>query len=723
MPICICIMKKRIYQTILLPVVICFFHLPAMGQNNPYRIDDRLYGYYERCNRLIQNPKVLFMADTLFQMAVQENDIKAQCLAKNLKSEHYYYTDNFNALTVEKETVASFARNTPYKQYIFGAWNRIISYLLKHREYQNAVREIKEYQQEALQLGVSYAIGHSYVLMGDTYFQQRMYSLAIEQYKQGAEYNRANGKEKENYHLYNNICSCYTDLGNYEEGKAYAQKAIKSAPIPSAKIGPYIGLLRIFIRTHEEGKARLVAGQLMEYRQQGVLKGAQVVNYHITLSRYYQEIGNFNQALLYSDSISDELLRAQAKGGVYAREGHYKEAYEYLKREKELADSLNQSSHAEQIAFQNARFNNQRLVLERNRLGLENAKMELERLHGKERLMILEKEQDRIELENRNLQLEQQNTATALEKEKAEKQRLELVNKEKELQWMRLERTTARQKWMTVITLLSMLAGFSIFYVLMLRQRAGHLRVEKESAEKARLEAERADRLKSAFLANMSHEIRTPLNAIIGFNDLLNDETLELGKEERKELLMQLHVNSNLLLTLVRDVLELSKLESGNYPISIRPTGVSEICRTALATVRLQVQPGVELLLDGTREEITLDTDEQRLRQVLTNLLANACKYTEKGSITLAYKQMENKVIFSVTDTGPGIPKDKAEVIFQRFEKLGSFKPGFGLGLSICQSLLQLLGGNIHLDTTYTGGAKFVVEIHLQTGRSTQKSR
>lgn len=130
--------------------------------------------------------------------------------------------------------------------------------------------------------------------------------------------------------------------------------------------------------------------------------------------------------------------------------------------------------------------------------------------------------------------------------------------------------------------------------------------------------------------------------------------------------------------------------------------------------VRQQVSPGVKLLLNEPQEEIVLNTDEQRLRQILTNLLGNACKYTDKGSITLEYKQTGNKVLFAVTDTGSGIPKDKAELIFQRFEKLGSFKPGFGLGLSICRSLLQLLGGNIHLDTDYVNGARFVFEIPLR---------
>lgn len=699
---------------LILLVCMTGFCSSAWGQNNPYKIDDRLYTYYKQCNRIVMSPQVLLMADTLFQMAEQENDVKAQCLAKNLKSEHYYYTNDFDALLREKEVVADFARRTPYKQYIFGAWNRIVSYLLRYRQYQAAIQEIKEYQKEALRLNVPYGIGHSYLLMGNTYFQQSMYGLAVEQYKQGISYNTSAGKEEENYQMYNSLCSCHINLEKYDEAEKYALKSLEAAPIPSAKGSPYIGLLRVFTLTHQIDKASRIMKILVEYRRQGMVKGANLENYYIVSSQYYLESGDIGLALSYSDSIKDDVLKLSRKSAIYARTGRYKEAYACQKMEKWVADSLNQSSHAEQLAFQNARFNNQKLELEKKQLSLQNAEMRLEHLQAKAQMLEMEKEQEHIELENRNLQLEQQRTATALEKEKAQKQQLELVNKEEELQRIQLERSTTRHKWVTVVSLLLMLAGFSIFYAYTLRERAKHLHIEKKAAEKACREAERADRLKSAFLQNMSHEIRTPLNAIIGFNDLLNDDTLDLGKEERQELVTQLHVNSNLLLTLVRDVLDLSKLESGNYSISNGSVRASDVCKSALMVVRQQVSPGVKLLLNEPQEEIVLNTDEQRLRQILTNLLGNACKYTDKGSITLEYKQTGNKVLFAVTDTGSGIPKDKAELIFQRFEKLGSFKPGFGLGLSICRSLLQLLGGNIHLDTDYVNGARFVFEIPLR---------
>ena len=133
-------MKKVIERTIRILLAEIFLFCPIMmSQNNPYKINDQLFSYYQKCTRSIKQPKVLLMADTLFHLAEQKGDVKAQCLAKNLKSDHYYFTDNITALLKEKEKVADFARKTPYKQYIFGAWNRIITYYLRNWEYDAAL--------------------------------------------------------------------------------------------------------------------------------------------------------------------------------------------------------------------------------------------------------------------------------------------------------------------------------------------------------------------------------------------------------------------------------------------------------------------------------------------------------------------------------------------------------------------------------------------------------
>ncbi len=690
-----------------------FFCQTIAGQTNPYKIDDQLYAYYQRCNQVIKAPKVMLMADTLFQMATGKGDIKAQCLAKNLKADYYYYTNNIDSLLTEKEKVANFARKTPYKQYVFGAWNRIIIYYLRHREYDSAIQELKKYQDEAIRLNNSYGIGQSYILMGDVYFQQKMSYIAIKQYRQAADFYQSNGKENELYYPYYTISACYTNIRQYEEAEEYALKSLTLAPNEQAKVSSYLGLLRIYIKTNNLKKAEEVKNILVEYNSRDMIKGGSKQNYYIVLGTYYCETQNFPQAILYSDSIIDRQSRTDLKSAIYAKCGDFEKAYTFRLENSILYDSLTEANNAEILASYNARFNNQKLELEKNRLSLLNTEMRLKQLQDRERMILIEKERTDIELKNRDLQLEQQRTANQLEKTESQKQRLELMHKQEELERVEIEAEANERKTIGTICILALMTGFSIFYAFTRRQNAKRLQVEKDAAEEARRQAEKADRLKSAFLQNLSHEIRTPLNAIVGFNDLLNGGAVEFSPEERQEFLNHLHTNTDLLLTLVNDVLDLSKLESGNYNISLTNVSLPELCQSTLAGIAHRVAEGVKLELKQPETETIITTDAQRLQQILTNLLVNACKYTPEGSITLEYEIENDKIIFSVTDTGCGINEEKAEQIFQRFEKLDSFKPGFGLGLSICRSLTQLLGGKIYLDTKYAGGARFVVEFPL----------
>jgi signal transduction histidine kinase len=165
-----------------------------------------------------------------------------------------------------------------------------------------------------------------------------------------------------------------------------------------------------------------------------------------------------------------------------------------------------------------------------------------------------------------------------------------------------------------------------------------------------------------------------------------------------------------LLVTLINDVLDLSKLESGTYEIKYATASASEICKHATDSVMGRVAPGVKMFFKAPDSDILFKTDPKRVLQILINLLTNACKCTEKGSIELAYHADENKIYFSVSDTGCGIPAADAEKIFDRFEKLDKFKQGTGLGLNICKQITKLLHGDIYLDTSYTGGARFVFE-------------
>lgn len=229
----------------------------------------------------------------------------------------------------------------------------------------------------------------------------------------------------------------------------------------------------------------------------------------------------------------------------------------------------------------------------------------------------------------------------------------------------------------------------------------------------AKEKAEESDRLKSAFLANMSHEIRTPLNALSGFSSLLTEEGLDDDtRRQCNEVILQ---NSELLLKLINDVIDLSSLEFGKIQFSIGRYDVVSICRNVADTVSKIKQTQAEIYFTTELESMEIETDDSRLQQVLINLLINATKFTPQGSITLELKkQSEQELLFSVTDTGCGIPKDKQAAIFQRFEKLNENAQGSGLGLSICQLIIEHIGGRIWIDPDYTGGSRFFFTHPLQ---------
>ena len=229
----------------------------------------------------------------------------------------------------------------------------------------------------------------------------------------------------------------------------------------------------------------------------------------------------------------------------------------------------------------------------------------------------------------------------------------------------------------------------------------------KETEEElilARDRAEMAGRLKSAFLANMSHEIRTPLNAIVGFSDLLVEAE---DIEERKEFIKIVRNNNELLLQLITDILDLSKIEAGTFDFTYGDVDVNLLCEDIVLSMQMKVEEGVALFFDSHLPYCHIVSDRNRLHQIISNFVNNAIKFTSQGSICVGYQMEEEELEFYVEDTGIGIDKEQQSHIFERFVKLNSFIPGTGLGLSICQSIVEQLGGRIGVNSEPGKGSRF----------------
>lgn len=274
-----------------------------------------------------------------------------------------------------------------------------------------------------------------------------------------------------------------------------------------------------------------------------------------------------------------------------------------------------------------------------------------------------------------------------------------------------------------VMLVLLSLVGILIYLYTRAVRLKNKLKFREAELYTAKIHAENSNKMKSAFLANMSHEIRTPLNAIVGFSEVLTMNE-DLSQEEKKQIADIINSNSNLLLKLINGILDLSRLEAGKTKYEIENVDLVSLCHTALLSAKSAFHNNVEYKFRSTIDKLNVVVDGQRLQQVVLNLLSNSAKFTEKGTITVGIDLSENErmVHVSVTDTGVGVPEEKYEQVFERFEKLDEFKQGTGLGLSMCKTIVEHFGGKIWIDPNYHDGARFIFSLPLLSHLMENKS-
>ena len=264
--------------------------------------------------------------------------------------------------------------------------------------------------------------------------------------------------------------------------------------------------------------------------------------------------------------------------------------------------------------------------------------------------------------------------------------------------------------WGVAAVLVILLTGLliTLYFFYRTKRLKDELEVSEAALREAKDRAEESNRLKSAFLANMSHEIRTPLNAIVGFSDVLSAGDTAI--DDQRGYFEIIKANSDLLLRLINDILDVSRLEADRVTLTLEKCDVVQVCTQVTASVTQARRSSNRIVFESAADSLEIRTDIQRLQQVVINLLSNADKFTENGTITLKLEpDMRNRTaLFYVSDTGCGIPPENRKRVFERFEKLNEYAQGTGLGLSICKLIVEKWGGRIWIDSQYTRGARFV---------------
>ncbi len=693
---------KYSYRIIVL-LFLVIISVPVEAQNNPYKIDDFLFPIYQRATKYRTRPQGLLIADTLYSEAVEKHDKKAQCLALTIPV-LYYYTTRADYKVLEQATnkLKEVSRKNDYLQYYYFACSYEINYLLVNGRSLAALQKAEEIKKQAFKDQHMYGIYSCIRIIGNIYQERNNTDLAAKHYKNALEYMVEYLPEQDPSPLYLKLAQYYRSKKEYELGLEYIEKAIKEAKTEENKISAMLEKCQVLWGLEREDEFKdyyNVCIQMVRHHgiiQKGTLERLRI--YSLILD------GKYAEAHRLTDSIKPRIESLRLHESIYLRTEDYENAYYIQALQRAYKDSIEREVQSDDLAELNVQIGNERIKLEKQALALENAELNAENAKMELRQTKSQMELERMNAENNRLVLNNKNLELARLKIDAERQKAIL----KEQQAISQHHIITLS---LVISFLLLFAGFLIFYLYKRRKTMAHLQQKNDELLVARDQAEQADRMKTFFIQNMSHEIRTPLNAIVGFSQLLFDSNMLLGEKDKQEFSILIQQNSELLTTLINDILDLANLESGKYTMNIDSHSCNELCRMAVSTVYHRKPEFVKLYFTSeVEDDFQINTDANRFRQVLINFLTNAEKYTTEGEIHLHCSLSENagKVTFAVSDTGIGIPENKAETIFERFKKLDEFKQGTGLGLNICRIIADRLGGEVRLDRNYTNGARFL---------------
>lgn len=658
-------LKKTILACVLLHLVV--------GTISPQKIDSidikSMRAYYKRYFNDPTDPIVLTASDTLFDMAIRCNDTVMAKIALGAKVDYYYYGQGENrtdSIIAGVNRLKQYARSVGNAELYYWAWAaRLVNYYIIQGEYNIALLEAEKMLQEAKGEKKQGSIAECYYALANVYTAKGLVKKSQEfMLKEIDIFENANVFRYNISCQYSDAAKIYIDLGEAEKAPELLKKALKTSKSTYHEVTAKLVYVSLYLAQGDTAAARKALEECRQmYMGEPSMKRHIHYLYDVEID-YNWRVGNYNKALSVLDERETELRKKNNLTTLMA-----------LRKTK--ADILWDMNRKEEAA-------------------------------GLYRDFLLEQKKEK----ERNEEITTSEFATMLNLQQlnAEKVRLEKISQKKQLQNTRT-------------ILFSVLGLLCIVVIFLWQQRKLNAKLHRaknkldeqnrtlikaeEELRKAKEVAEQSNWLKTMFIQNMSHEIRTPLNSIVGFSGVLVDMLDE--KEDIGQYVALIESNSKLLLKLVGDILDISILDS-EVEIKHNAVDVNACCQASIDAAGASFDPGVRLIFEPACDELIINSNYSYIVQVLDNLLGNASKFTHEGSVTLAYevKKEENQLIFTVTDTGIGIPVEEQERVFERFVKLDNFSQGAGLGLSICRIVAERLGGYLRIDKGYTQGTRVI---------------
>ena len=654
-------------------ILACVFLQLVLGTVFAQTVDSthikNMHAYYKKHFSDPTDPIVLTASDTLLDMAIRCNDTVMSKIALGAKLDYYYYGQGENrtdSVIAGVNRLKRFARSVGNAELYYWAWAaRLVNYYIIQGEYNIALLEAEKMLQEAKKEGKQESIAECYYALANVYAAKGLMKKSQEFMLK--EIDIFENTDVVRYNIscqYSDAAKIYIDLDEEEKAPELLKQALKVAKSPYHEVTANLVYVSLYLAQGDTVAARQALEKCRQmYANEPSLKRHIHYLYDVEID-YNWKVGNYQEAISVLYERETELNKKNNLATL-------------MQLRKTKADILWDMNRKEEAA-------------------------------GLYRDFLLEQKKEK----ERNEEVATGEFATMLNLQQltAEKGRLEKISQEKQLQNTR-------------IILFSVIGILCIVVVFLWQQRKLNAQLErsrdkldeknrilieaKEELHKAKEIAEQSNWLKTMFIQNMSHEIRTPLNSIVGFSGVLVDMLDD--KEDIGQYVALIESNSKLLLKLVGDILDISILDS-EVEIKHNAVDVNACCQASIDAAGTLFSPGIKLIFKPTCDELIINSNYNYIVQVLDNLLSNASKFTHEGSVTLAYETRKetNQLIFTVTDTGIGIPIDEQEHVFERFVKLDNFSQGAGLGLSICRIVAERLGGFLIIDKEYTQGTRFI---------------